>query len=232
MIMTFEPTVFCTRCPRPVETERQCHPTPVCDQCLTSTEMKRAKTDIPDALTSSTRQDWITPPQLVDFAHNVLGRIDLDPASSDQANSVVKAQRFISEADNGLGQRWSGRVWCNPPYGKIKGKSSQGVWGLKMAYEFQSGHIDAGMLLVTSKTGERWFQELWDQVENKLDGDDCSCNNRILFLSTRVKFIHPETMRPERQPSQSHCIFLFSWNSDITDRFGRFGEKVGRVLIP
>jgi len=62
--------------------------------------------------------EWYTPPQLIDAARNVLGRIDLDPASSIQANRTVLAEIIYTMADDGLHQDWpsGSRVWCNPPF--------------------------------------------------------------------------------------------------------------------
>ena len=47
-----------------------------------------------------------------------LGGIDLDPASSELAQTVVKADVYLTRFDNGLGQaRWlHQRIWLNPPY--------------------------------------------------------------------------------------------------------------------
>ena len=40
-----------------------------------------------------------------------MGGIDLDPASSDVANRVVKATQFYSRQDDGFSHEWSGRGW-------------------------------------------------------------------------------------------------------------------------
>ena len=63
--------------------------------------------------------EWYTPAQYLDLAREVLGEIDLDPASSDAAQRAVKAAKYfkyVSEEDNGLTKPWHGRVWLNPPY--------------------------------------------------------------------------------------------------------------------
>lgn len=47
-------------------------------------------------------------------------RFDLDVAApTDRKQISVPADRFYTEADNGLVQPWTGRVWMNPPFSKI-----------------------------------------------------------------------------------------------------------------
>jgi hypothetical protein len=60
--------------------------------------------------------EWRTPKETIDRVCEVLGQIDLDPASSDGANATVQAKRFYTKKDDGLERRWSGRVFLNPPY--------------------------------------------------------------------------------------------------------------------
>lgn len=57
--------------------------------------------------------EWLTPPEIL----RSLGAFDLDPCSPINRPWPTAAEHY-TVADNGLGQPWFGRVWCNPPFGR------------------------------------------------------------------------------------------------------------------
>jgi hypothetical protein len=60
--------------------------------------------------------EWLTPPELI----AKLGEFDLDPASPIE-RPWPTAKHHFTLRDNGLIQKWFGRVWLNPPYGRNMG---------------------------------------------------------------------------------------------------------------
>lgn len=91
-------------------------------------------------------QEWYTPPSIFD----ALGlRFDLDVASPG-ADVVpwIPADKHFTFEDSGLLQRWTGCVWCNPPYG-----TDTAIWVEKFCQH------QNGVMLVFSRTDTAWFQK-------------------------------------------------------------------------
>jgi ParB family chromosome partitioning protein len=117
--------------------------------------------------------EWYTPLQYVEAARKVLGSIDLDPASCEEANRVIKATRYYTKEDNGLMQPWNFngrpvRVWLNPPYGRVhperKGsnQSLQRAFAEKLRREFAAGTVEEAILLSLGNPNSVWFQPFFD----------------------------------------------------------------------
>lgn len=127
---------------------------------------------------------WFTPSQYLEAARLVLGRIDLDPFSSETANRVVKARAYFTEADDAFKQTWNAcTVWMNPPYGKLCRTAVE-----KFVNEFKSGHFKAGIVLVNNATETRFFQ-LLIETANAV----CFTNHRISFYNADGKRISGNT---------------------------------------
>ncbi len=63
--------------------------------------------------------EYYTEPFVIEAAREVMGSIDLDPASCDYANQEhVKADVYFTQKDDGLKCKWFGNVWMNHPFSK------------------------------------------------------------------------------------------------------------------
>jgi hypothetical protein len=124
-----------------------------------------------DNLKLNRKEEWYTPEDLIIKVREVIGDIDLDPASTKQANEIIKARRFYSLEDDGLTKHWSGVVYCNPPYNKNIGK-----FGLKLLDHYEANEVDRAILLVKSQgTDTRWFQRMLEVCTT------CFVKGRIRF---------------------------------------------------
>lgn len=140
----------------------------------------------------TTGDDFYTSPIILDSARRTMGRIDLDPASHAVANREVKASRFFTRGDNGLAQRWSGKVWLNPPF------SCWSEWVSKVLAEWASGDVDEMCVLSAMRTvTAQYFARL-------LQTADAMC-----IIRGRIKFWGGVA---GDSPDDGHAIFYFGKN--------------------
>jgi hypothetical protein len=158
--------------------------------------------------------EWITPSIYIEAARTVMGSIDLDPASSINANKYVKSSKFYTIKNDGLSKVWHGNVWLNPPYGLTsENKSNQSVWSERITREYTTRNIKQGILLINAVPSESWFHPLWD--------------NPICFVNRRIQFINPED-NTKTQPTHSSAIVYFG---DDIRRFIIAFEHLGTIAV-
>lgn len=117
---------------------------------------------------------WGTPSKYIELAREVLGSIDLDPASEPAFQENVKATRFITEKENGLLVPWTGKVWCNPPFSAVLIKKFTN----KFMEEFIKGNMKEGIILTNSGTDTLWNQNI--------------CYGIQAYTIGRISFIQPD----------------------------------------
>jgi hypothetical protein len=119
----------------------------------------------------STTFECYTPAEYLDAAREVLGEIDLDPASSANANETVQAAEIFDADTDGLAHDWHGRVWLNPPYGR----SLTSSFVAKLVGEYNAGRVTAAITVLNAYGFDAaWFQPLFGHV--------------LCFTDHRIKF--------------------------------------------
>ena len=112
---------------------------------------------------------YLTPPEIL----APLGAFDLDPCAAPSPRPWPTAARHIELPEDGLAAEWSGRVWCNPPFGR-----EAAAWLAKMA---QHGN---GIALVPARTETAMFyQSVWGVAAG------------VLFLRGRPHFYRADGSR-------------------------------------
>lgn len=125
-----------------------------------------------NGLFTSVTPEWYTPQEIIDLVIEVFDQIDLDPCSNSAGNPNVLAKKHYTAADDGLSQKWEGKIYMNPPYGR--GIAS---WIAKLIEEYENGDVSEAIALVPARTDTAWFQRMNDYVW-------CAVRGRLKFSSS------------------------------------------------
>ena len=162
----------------------------------------------PHVANNSGENEWYTPPEYIEAARGLMGSIDVDPASSDRANEVIKAKTYYTIETDGLKQHWNGNVWLNPPYAQ----PLVDQFSKALTSKFKSGEIQQACVLVNNATETEWFQRIM-----KL----CTA---ICFIKGRVKFLNTNG-EASGAPLQGQVIIYLGENrSGFADKFSHIGK--------
>ncbi len=122
--------------------------------------------------------EYYTPPEIIEAAREVMGTIDFDPASSEQANRNIKARVFVD--CKGLSCDWFGNVWMNHPF--KRGENHK--WINKIVDSYENGDVNQACCITYAATSENWFQPL-------LEYPQC-------YLTPRTNYYLPNGERKRR----------------------------------
>lgn len=140
--------------------------------------------------------EWLTPPYIL----SRLGHFDLDPCSpTPDTRPWPTADQHFTVHDDGLSKQWSGRVWCNPPFGREAIK-----WLRRMATH------NNGIALIPARTETAMFYEcVWGAAD------------AILFIEGRPHFHY---ITGEKAPFNSGapiCLVAYGMQNIVAlDRSG------------
>jgi phage N-6-adenine-methyltransferase len=150
--------------------------------------------------------EWLTPAEYIEMARLVLGVIGVDPATTVEAQQIIRATTYYTKETDGLKHEWPGHVWFNPPYAR----DLIPEFVSKLCQELRSGRVTACIALTHAYTSSAWFQEL------------ASVADVICFPHVRVKFRDPEGEKAN--PTQGQAFFYFGRDIDAFKReFGPLG---------
>lgn len=112
-----------------------------------------------EVLHSSASEDWFTPAEIIERVRNCLGRIDLDPASCEEANRIVKANYFHDKESDGIRRNyWHGTVFLNPPGGQLIHKASATI-----SAEDRAKDLELSRKYKTRSRSVAWWRKLLDE---------------------------------------------------------------------
>lgn len=136
---------------------------------------------------SSKTDDWATPQYLYDKLNNKYS-FEVDVCA---APENAKCSKYFTEEQDGLKQKWEGKCWCNPPYGR-----QIGLW-VEKAYK--SSVLGAFVVcLVPARTDTRWWNE-W-----AIKGEIEYIKGRLKFGDSKNSAPFPSALITYRPPSIDH----------------------------
>ena len=178
--------------------------------------------------------EWYTPTALVDAAREVMGGIDLDPASHPEANERIQADTIYTAEDDGLTLPWFGRVFVNPPGGLVT------EFWCKACDEFYIKRSIDELI---------WIGYSLEQLQTLQQARSIPMRTPLNFpfcvTAKRIAFVENEAKRAERMaklvaagkapskrssPSHSNYIAYMAWGK--TDVFDRVFSRFGQVVVP
>ena len=148
------------------------------------------------AMLTSARDDWQTPPALF-AALDAEFRFTCDAAASaDNALCPV----YFTRAEDALAHPWTGRVWVNPPYGRVGAAFLAHAW--RQVYETATAEVV--VLLVAARTDTRaWHQYAMHGAEIRL------IPGRLRFVGASASAPFPSAVLVFRRPI--HPVVVYSW---------------------
>jgi ParB family chromosome partitioning protein len=156
------------------------------------------------------QNEWYTPVKYIEAARAVMGSIDLDPASCDEAQAIVDATAFFNKETDGLTREWHGNVWINPPFSR----DLIALFTNKLIAEFSAGRVSQAILLTHNNTDTEWFHTL------------AYISAAICFTRGRVPFFRGDWVAA---PPNGQAFFYLG---DNREEFIGVFSALGLVMVP
>lgn len=151
--------------------------------------------------------EYYTPIEIVWMAKRVMGLIDLDPFSSEEANKKIGAAEYYGINDDGLSKMWIGRVWMNHPFSRKMNKACIE----KLVDEYRNGLVSQACCITFASTSEAWFRPL-------LSFPQC-------FIHGRTNYYLPDGTKKKGVTKGSVVTYL----GDNVDKFKEVFSEIGTV---
>lgn len=197
--------------------------------------------------------EYYSPPPLVDASRELMGGIDLDPASTTKANTaIVKADRFYRRPEvtvhyddligdlpihtqqgwGSLERQWNGNVWMNHPFGVLERACKPGC--SKKVCQRRGHHLGADI-----PGNVEWVTHVINEYESGRVSQACILTFAstseawfkplkkypICFLDGRTNYLDPETLLEVNGVTKGSCVtYLGTRLMRFEKVFSAFGE--------
>lgn len=144
------------------------------------------------------RDDHVTPPWLISWVEAHVGPIDLDPCGNQLfVHKSIKRTWLLRDGEDGLSRLWDwAHVYVNPPYGRVIAE-----WIDKALFELERDaplgqRVETVTMLLPARTDTGWWK-------------GCFRAQEWLMLNGRVRFLDPDTGRPQGSPKFGSVVVIF-----------------------
>jgi len=139
--------------------------------------------------------EWLTPPEII----KSLGEFDLDPCCPINRPWDTAKKHYSKNDGDGLLLPWLGRVWCNPPYGRVTCD-----W-----LEKCSLHGNAIVLIFARMETRMFFNWVWPYA------------SAMLFMQGRIHFYNVDGIRSKANSGAPSVLVAYGeYNSKILGECG------------
>lgn len=152
--------------------------------------------------------EWYTPAKYIEMAREVMGSIDVDPASNATAQAVVQAKVHYTIDTDGLSKDWLGNLWMNPPYSNPEIQN----FVEHLIVQISKGNVKEAIVLTNNSGDTGWHHDL-----------QASCS-RLCITKGRIRFESPT--RASNSPAMGQSFFYFG---DNPERFKEVFSAIGTV---
>jgi hypothetical protein len=159
------------------------------------------------------RDERYSPAWLVEAVRDLMAGIDMDPASSPEANRTVGAAKIYTRETDGLKHPWDKRIFLNPPF-------STGLrpWVEKLTAEIEAKRVEQAFVIgpmdMLCHLAAPWFRVL--------------VAGSLLVPYRRLEFLNPETGQQAGPRFGTFCAY---WGPE-QHRFVRAFGETGVILQP
>lgn len=158
------------------------------------------------------RLDYQTPRRVLDAVDRFYGgQIPLDPATA--KDNPTNALYFFTKKDNGLTQSWDHDWFVNPPF-----STALRDWLPKIAHEATRGPTGLALLPCS-----RWEQAYYTDTIKKA--------SMVCFFRKRLRFINPQTKKPEKSNPYASALWLFSQDQATQACFRECFQDEGTIFL-
>lgn len=142
--------------------------------------------------------EWLTPPEII----KSLGEFDLDPCSPVDRPWDTAKEHFTKQ-DHGLLLPWHGRVWLNPPYGRM-----MDAWLSRLCLHGN------GIALIFARTETAaFFRYVWKYAD------------AILFIKGRLYFYRPDGTKAKFNSGAPSVLVAYGHQNALALRDSKINGK-------